>query len=108
MWPRVDAAPHTVAPAEQRVTHMKLDAQKIAAWARTKPRAQEYQYMNTSSCAFAQYLTAVTGVPQSVGGYEYRLKGKDTWDRIPDPIVRAMVTEPYTFGELADRLEAIT
>lgn len=70
MWPRVDAAPHPVAPAEQRVTHMKrelFNRWMAALESGEYPHTRGYLYQSRGSgyCCLG-VLGAIQGVQLSL------------------------------------------
>lgn len=83
-------------PREFPETKTDFTLADVLAWARTKPANEEYQFLNSSMCAVAQF------------GIETRrpyLIAVDDLTTI-DPILCDVAVEgDWTFGAFADRLE---
>lgn len=82
-------------------------------WLGTKPPKEEYDYFDSGACALAQYLRSTgrewagfgNGVHHfAVLGDHYYVDCKEF--EIPECLADNL-SQAYTFGELADRLEAI-
>jgi len=83
--PKIDAA-----PAED------FTVAEFLAWARTKPADRVYNYWSTANCAASQFVRA-------------KSLGDSDWDKLHlGAAGLAIISEPWTFGALVKRLEALS
>jgi hypothetical protein len=75
-------------------------------WARKKPADEKYSYDDPTNCAIAQYLKSCGFTKVYVGGSDYNCDGRG-YAPLPPGWSDAAINNPYTFGALADRLEAL-
>lgn len=74
-------------------------------WIKTKPRNEEYHYLDTTNCCFAQFLkdTGVCADP-AVGGHDWNPSGhSDKPTLIPEQIIEALrygAIHGTTFGNV--------
>jgi hypothetical protein len=73
-------------------------------WARRKPADEGYCYIDSSSCALAQFGRD-TGRPELVGFFGTRF----LWKHLPlRDAINPEDCSPHTFGALVQRLEALS
>jgi hypothetical protein len=74
-------------------------AHQFAAWCRSKPAEEEYDFHNSEACAFYQFAVA-HDIPDPARYYSDLLQ-----PCLPAELRDPLLTEPWTFGALADRVE---
>lgn len=81
----------------------QLTIEAFADWCEKQPAEKSYDYMDTTNCAFCQYLRSL-GIEANVGQTRYYVG--DALRPMPDGIDRAVDLGVRTFGALAARLRA--
>jgi len=79
---------------------MKPIKEMFADWVETMPPEEEYDFLNGSMCAFAQFEKALG----CYRGPRTAMRYTPACLVLPSEFVEPLATEPWTFGALAQRL----
>lgn len=82
-----------------------LNHSEIAAWAERQEPDAEYHYGDSRSCALFIYLKSKGAPVSSVGPYRWTENGEKNHP-FNCALAKSLITRPWTFGALADRLKA--
>lgn len=81
---------------------------QFLAWCRSKPADEEFVYGDIYNCAFAQFLkeSGICADPRVGGTYwsDRSIKNAPNHE-LPKKLCVALLTPPFAFGSLAERVE---